>query len=158
MGLEPVATETATAIQDAGFPVSVKWDGVSQNIDIHGAGTVDVSFDYSGAETDSNSLGNAMQDAVNANNSFNLNFESADGGNTTTGLVNETVIAADKVTATVKKDINAVTSAPGKAVDAIKAALPSPTTAGLYIVGIGLLALAVYSFAGGAGESVGAKA
>jgi hypothetical protein len=90
----------ANAIVAAGFPISISSHGLSQDSSgffggLTGQGTVDISFSYSGSDTDSDSLGNAMQDAVNNAGAFGalssivVNFESADGGNTSTGTINQ---------------------------------------------------------------------
>jgi hypothetical protein len=124
-GVEPLGTHFASDLDDAGFPVTWKTAGTSQSINVHGDGTVDLAFTYNGTDADSNSLGNAMQDAINAVESIHVNFESANGGNVTTGGANE-----------------------------VTKALPSPSTIGVAAVALFLVAIAIYSFAGHAGEGL----
>jgi len=125
MGVEPLGTHFASDLMSAGFPVSWVWDGVSQDINLHGDGTVDLAFTYNGTDADDSTLGNAMQDTINAVESVQVNYESADSENSTTGIINQGARA-----------------------------LPSPSTIGVVVVAIFLLAIGVYSFAGHAAERI----
>ena len=121
----------AQGILDAGYPVSIKWDGVSQSLSLGNKGTVDIAFIYNGANTSDTNLGNAMQDSLNSTNtSLNANYESADGGNTTTGPINQMARKG--------KD------------------LFTPGSGTIIIVAVvAIAAIAAFSFAGHAGTAVG---
>lgn len=124
----------AQGIMDAGFPISISSHGLDESggfLGLEGTGTFSISFTYNGQSTDDNSLGNAMQDALNNSNAFgylsgiSVNYESADAGNVTGGVVNTVAQNA-----------------------------PSLSTIGIGVLAIGLLAILVFSFGQGLGKGV----
>lgn len=147
----------AQGIIDAGFPISVSWHGVDESgsgilstLGLGGATYFSIAFTYNGQTTDDNSLGNAMQDALNNSNAFGVlsgitvNYESADAGNTTTGLVNQAITGTESAVSTT--------------ITAVKKQIPSPTTIGITVILISIVLIAVYSFSGHAGTRLAARA
>jgi len=129
----------AQGLVDEGFPISIKFLGVSSSgntLGLGGPGVIDVAFTYNGQDTDSDSLGNAMQDSLNAATPFGrfsnlvVNFESVDEGNTTTGIFNADIVKP------------------------VKAILPSPAAVGIGALAILLLVVAVFAFSRGLGEGI----
>jgi hypothetical protein len=113
---------------DAGFPL--QGATASQAGDLLGYATVkdiNISFTYTGAVTESDTLGQAMADHLNADFfSTSFTFSGAQGGEV---------------------------AAPGSLTDLTKN-LPSATSIGIGVVAIGLIALLVFGFSEGLGKGV----
>jgi len=123
------------AVFDAGFPVSVITG--SESGGSTGYANISMSFVYNGQDTDSDTLGNAMQDAINSpglGGDLIVTFESADSEDTT----GSTAAAIDA------------------GVTKVKAAIPNPTTLGIGALFILLLVVAVFAFSESVGARVGA--
>lgn len=125
-------SSVVASLQKAGYPISnVSWTQAGLALGYLGVSDIEVSFQYNGNDTDSDTLGEAMAAELTGDfSTASFTFSGAQAGN---------VAASGSAT----DDLNKV-----------KAALPSPSTIGIAALIIFVLGIAVYSFAGAAGSKL----
>jgi len=116
----------------AGYPISnPTWTQSGTGLGYLNVADINVSFVYTGQEADSQSLGEAMANELSSDfSTASFTFSVATGGDV---------------------------AAPGSPTDILNAAkkdLPSPSTVGIVVVVVALLAIAVHAFAASAATRV----